>query len=179
MKACSDIPDWELNFEVLCFTRSMYEILYSVVLITTCGLVLYKMDFFRKRTEYLSQYITVVFLMTALSNLVCSLLIVMKYRADTSWVLFFVESTVGSKWIARWTFAAQYIQVCVILPQLFPQSMLPFTLQDFVDDLIQQKRQAAAPDRMHSKLTAYFQTSETDLPQIIKTLDQSVVAQNE
>ena len=137
MNTCRDIPNFSENFDSLFFTKNMYEITYSLILLATCLIVLIKMDLFRKRTEQWSSFITLVMVTTAVSNLISGILIMCKWQAATSWLVYFLDLTAGSKQLAFWTFAAQYALVAVILPQLFPKVMLPFTLQDFVDKLIQ------------------------------------------
>ena len=64
-------------------------------------------------------------------NLIASLMIVFYYSSENSWTLYLIETIFGSKWLALWTFVAQYLAVCLILPQLFPLSMKQFSMQEF------------------------------------------------
>ena len=118
--ACANIDGWRANYDILFIQRGLYEIIYSIVLMATCTLVLIKMDFFKSRTENFSLYTTGFFLIVANMNCLTSLLIVFYYRSETSWTLYLIEAIIGSKWLALWTFIAQYLLVCLILPQLFP-----------------------------------------------------------
>ena len=79
MDTCLEIPNFRENFDSLFFTKNMYEISYSLVLLASCLIVLIKMDLFRKRTEQWSSFITLVMVTTAVSNLISGILIMCKW----------------------------------------------------------------------------------------------------
>ena len=93
--------------------------------------------------------------------------------------MYFLDLTAGSKQLAFWTFAAQYALVAVILPQLFPKVMLPFTMQDLVDYLIKQNPKSFDTDNFQTKLTQHYKTTDEKLPQLIKSLDKTIDGQND
>lgn len=158
------------------------------------------MDFFKSRSENYSLYTTGLFLIVSNLNLATSVLILLNYRSETSWALYLIESTFGSKWLALWTFVFLYMQVCLILPQLFPMTMKSFSMQEFEslevvnikegspmimlkqpDGKVAEKRKSGENKTyshfvklLNSLPTNFHQTDEAEMPSIIKALEKAI-----